>query len=238
MNYMLLIAQLGFILVTLIYFVLFLREFRTAALQSSLSDALKPRLLNRLLKCLIWWTILISTWSLYGKMADFSQFPFNVGLVVLPPLAAALILTFSKSTGPVLRRMPAERLLYLQSFRVAVELLLWALFAAGALPVQMTFEGRNFDILTGLTAPIAGYLFARGKLGRTALIVWNIAGLALLVNIVAVAILSMPTPLRVFMSEPANTIVTHFPVSWLPGLLVPLAYTLHFLSLRQLLQKR
>lgn len=34
-----------------------------------------------------------------------------------------------------------------------------------------------------------------------------------------------------------NYIVTYFPVSWLPGFLVPLAYYLHFLSLKQLIQK-
>lgn len=33
---------------------------------------------------------------------------------------------------------------------------------------------------------------------------------------------------------PANTIVTRFPFVWLPGLLVPLAYGLHFLSLWKL----
>jgi hypothetical protein len=37
------------------------------------------------------------------------------------------------------------------------------------------------------------------------------------------------------MNEPANTIVAVFPISWLPGLLVPLAYTLHIFSLKQLL---
>ena len=40
---------------------------------------------------------------------------------------------------------------------------------------------------------------------------------------------------RYFINEPANTIVTEFPIIWLPGFLVPLAYGLHFLSLRQLL---
>ena len=39
------------------------------------------------------------------------------------------------------------------------------------------------------------------------------------------------------MNEPANDIVTYFPMAWLPGLLVPLAYYLHFMSLRQVLLK-
>jgi hypothetical protein len=47
----------------------------------------------------------------------------------------------------------------------------------------------------------------------------------------------MPTPFRVFMNEPSNTIVAKFPIVWLPALLVPLAYGLHFLSLRQYWRK-
>ena len=66
------------------------------------------------------------------------------------------------------------------------------------------------------------------------LLVWNLMGLALLVTIVVISILSLPMPLRVFINEPANTIVTRFPFIWLPGFLVPLAYTLHLFALRKL----
>ena len=183
---------------------------------------------------LVLWALFVSIWSISGRMGDFSKFPFNAAPVLILPLIASIVFIFSKTAATVLRHIPVEHILYLQSFRIFVELLLWGLFAASVLPVQMTFEGRNLDILTGLTAPIAGYLAARQKMGRTALVFWNIAGMALLINIVTVAILSMPTPLRSFTNEPANTIVAYFPVSWLPGLLVPLAYTLHFLSLRQI----
>jgi hypothetical protein len=115
-----------------------------------------------------------------------------------------------------------------------VEVLLWILFIDGLLPEQMSFEGRNFDILAGLTAPIIVWFIRTEKISRNALILWNIVCLGLLTNIVIIAILSTPTPVRIFFEEPSNTIVTYFPVSFLPGLLVPLAYTLHFFSLRQL----
>jgi hypothetical protein len=119
---------------------------------------------------------------------------------------------------------------------VFVEILLWALFTQNLLPEQMTFEGRNFDILVGLTAPLIAWLYQHQKISKTIVIIWNLAGIALLLNIVIIAILSMPTPFRVFMNEPANTIVTKFPSVWLPALLVPLAYWLHALSLKQLFQ--
>jgi len=73
---------------------------------------------------------------------------------------------------------------------------------------------------------------------RKVMIAYNFIGLALLLNIVTIAVLSVPSPFRVFMNEPANTIVTYFPIVLLPAFLVPLAYTLHFLSLKKLLSKQ
>ena len=42
----------------------------------------------------------------------------------------------------------------MQSMRVPIELMLWGLFATGKFPVHLTFEGRNFDVLVGATAPL------------------------------------------------------------------------------------
>jgi hypothetical protein len=59
----------------------------------------------------------------------------------------------------------------------------------------------------------------------------------LLLNILVIAVLSMPTPFRYFQNEPANTLVAKFPFVLLPGILVPIAYTMHIFSLRQLLAR-
>jgi hypothetical protein len=41
------------------------------------------------------------------------------------------------------------------------------------------------------------------------------------------------------MNEPANTVIAYFPFVWLPGFVVPVAYTLHLLSIKKcLLEKR
>ncbi len=110
------------------------------------------------------------------------------------------------------------------------------IFMADVIPVQMTFEGRNFDILVGLTAPIIVYLMARKKVSDKVVIVWNVLGLLLVLNIVVVAILSAPLPFRQFMNEPSNTVVAYFPFVWLPSFVVPVAYYMHFLSMRQILK--
>ncbi|MEL6651576.1 MAG: hypothetical protein AAFQ87_12320, partial [Bacteroidota bacterium] len=62
---------------------------------------------------------------------------------------------------------------------------------------------------------------------------YNLFGLVLLFIIVSMAILSMPTPFRQFLNEPSNAVMATFPFIWLPAFLVPLAFCLHLLSLRQ-----
>jgi uncharacterized membrane protein len=103
----------------------------------------------------------------------------------------------------------------------------------------MTFEGRNFDVITGILALPVGYLIARKKTYSSKLILaFNIIGIVLLLNILVIAVLSMPTSIRYFMNEPSNTLVGQFPFILLPGVLVPIAYTMHIFSLRQLLTKQ
>jgi len=62
-----------------------------------------------------------------------------------------------------------------------------------------------------------------------------VLGVLLLANIIAVALLSAPTPFRVFMNEPANTFITHVPWIWLPAVMVLAAVMGHALVFRWLL---
>ena len=142
--------------------------------------------------------------------------------------------TFSRTGTEWLRRIRPQRLIYWQSFRILVEIVLWVTYLRGLIPVQMSFEGRNFDVLSGLLAmPVGYYCFVRKSWPRWIVVAYNIMGLALLLNVLVIAVLSMPTPLRYFHNEPASTLMGHFPFIFIPGLLVPLAYSLHILSLRQ-----
>ncbi len=233
-----LLIQAGFIILTLMAFAMLFMEIRTVVNNGSWRSSDKTKFNSFFLIGLIVWALFVSIWSGSGRMSDFSIFPINVMPVFAVPLITILIFTFSKAGKEILLRIPVENIIRIQTFRFFVELLLWALYLENQAPIQMTFEGRNLDVLTGLSAPVIALLVMKGKISKTGLVIWNLVCLALLMNIVATAILSMPGPFRVFMNEPPNTIVTHFPISWLPGLLVPLAYGLHFLSIRQLFIKK
>jgi hypothetical protein len=100
----------------------------------------------------------------------------------------------------------------------------------------MTFSGRNFDILSGLTAPFVYYFgFVRKKLSTAVILLWNFVCLLLLFNIVAHAILSAPFPFQQLAFSQPNIAVLHFPFTWLPACIVPLVLFSHLVTIRKLL---
>lgn len=230
MNTAYLLTGLGFVVLTLVFFSLLIKYFFRAIAATSWPAEQKSRVRNRLLLALGGWALFVAAASLSGFTSRFDWFPGNAAPMLLVPLVSILLFSLSGTARDLLMHVPASVLTTLQVFRIPVEVLLWALFIQHLLPIQMTFEGHNFDILSGLLGGVVGLFFHKNRL---VVLVYNLIGLALLVNIVGTALLSMPTAFRVFMQEPANTILLKFPFIFLPAFLVPLAYGLHFLSLRQ-----
>ncbi|MGE0771683.1 MAG: hypothetical protein AB7K37_08225 [Cyclobacteriaceae bacterium] len=233
------VAQLGFVATSVIFIGLLFQYLRSALKAAGYDSAMQRRIFGRTLMGTLLWVSIVSVLSISGFLQDFSTFPPRMMIVLVVPLITIIGISTTKRLKHILSFIPPQRIIGLQVFRVFVELLLWLLFVIELLPVQMTFEGRNFDVLAGLTAPVVAYFcFVRKVWSKTVAVVWNFLSLALLINIVTIALLSIPSPFRHFMNEPANTIVAHFPIVWLPAILVPLAYTLHIFSLIQLLGKR
>lgn len=174
--------------------------------------------------------------SYQGIFSDFTTLPPKVMVLPVSCFIITAIVATRKSTARLLQQIPETWLIYVQSFRIMMEIILWRLVVEQVIPIQMSFEGHNFDILSGIIPPIIAFLVIKKKvLGRSWLIVANIIGIALLMIIFAIAIMSTPSPLRVYMNEPANTMIAHWPFVWLPGFVAPLALFFHVLSLKQLL---
>ena len=103
----------------------------------------------------------------------------------------------------------------------------------------MTFEGRNFDIVAGITAPLIAYFgLTKAKLNRQAILIWNFVCLGLLVNIVANALLSAPSPIQKFAFDQPNIAILNFPFIWLPTFIVPVVLFGHLTSIKQLIQHK
>ena len=192
----------------------------------------KRKILINSLVIVVLWVVLIGILATKGFFADFSKRPPRPVLVILLPLPFVLWAAFSKKGSVLLQHIPPFQVIGMQVFRILVELLIWRAFLAGLLPVQMSFEGYNFDIWSGILAIPAAIVLKR-KWNPTVSLIYNIIGLLLLLNILSIAVLSMPIPLRYFMNEPSSGIVGRFPFIYLPGILVVIAYSLHIFSLRQ-----
>lgn len=185
------------------------------------------------------WVLLVGVLSLNGFFSDFSHLPPRPLWVILIPTLFFIVIAFTRTTRELLLVIPPYWLVAMQTFRILVEILLWKTFMLNLLPIQMTFEGSNFDGLSGLLAVPVAMILSK-KWAPKLLLAFNIIGLLLLLNILVIAVLSMPTPLRYFMNEPPNTLVGEFPFIYLGAVLVAIAQGLHILSLRQwwLLRKR
>jgi hypothetical protein len=230
----------GFLALTAVCYYLIKKAIDSAVIKVSWPESEKNRFINRARMITGGWILLASLTSLTGFYTDFTSLPPRLALLIIPPLIFIIYLTFfSAKIKDLLKVIPPHWLIYIQAFRIPVELLLWFAFIKGITPVQMTLEGRNWDILSGILAIPAGYLaFRNGSVNKTVIVIYNLVGLALVINIVTIALLSAPTPFRIFMNEPSNYAVAHFPMILLPAFLVPVAYGMHFLSLRQLLVQK
>jgi hypothetical protein len=160
-------------------------------------------------------------------------------LLILPPLIF-IFLIVSKTRGHHLTGQPDLKwLILVHVIRIPVELVLFWLFIHKAIPQIMTFEGRNLDVLAGITAPIIYYFgYIKNRLPIRIILAWNFIGLALLLNIVVIAVLSMPFPIQQFGFEQPDIALFYFPFVWLPGFLVPIVIFAHVFTIRQLLNRR
>jgi hypothetical protein len=186
------------------------------------------------------WLTLQATLSLQGMYISYPEsIPPKIILFGVLPALTAIILIFNTKKGKLfIDRLSMQMLSYIHLIRIPVELVLYVLFINGAVPQLMTFEGRNFDILAGITGPIVGYFGIRhSKMGKTSLLTWNIIGLGLLLNIVFNAILSAPSPFQQFAFDQPNLAILIFPYSWLPTFIVPLVLFAHLAAIRKIIIK-
>lgn len=168
-----------------------------------------------------------------GILADFSL-PPKMMLLMVVAFGLTISGAMSARALAVAEALPWWALVGINAFRLPLELLMHRAVGEGVMPYQMSFTGCNYDILTGIGALGIGIWGIRNELSRKLILAWGIGGGLLLANVVVIAVVSLPTPLRVFMNEPANVWVTTTPFVWLPAFLVQVALLTHVLVFRRL----
>ena len=134
----------------------------------------------------------------------------------------------------LIRGLPLAALVGYQVFRFPLELLMHRAYVEGIMPVQMSYSGRNFDILTGISAGLLGLVLLAHPTCRAGSIqpgTWRAS--RLLVNIVTVAVLSTPA-FGWFGRDRLNVFVLYPPFVWLPAVMVLAALMGHILVWRKL----
>lgn len=164
--------------------------------------------------------------------------PPRFPLLVLPSFLILLFLFVTKKGNHFLDNLDSRWLTGLHIVRLPVEIVLFWLFVHKQIPQLMTFEGRNFDIVSGITAPLIVYVgYIKRKLGKPGLLLWNFICLGLVLNILINGLLSAPTPIQQFAFDQPNVGVLYFPFVWLPGFIVPAVLFAHLVCIRQMLKK-
>jgi len=185
------------------------------------------------------WMFAIWLLTLNSFFLDFSAQPTRVIFITLPP-ALTIIILFSQRRGRALiKNMPLVSLTYIHLTRIPVELVLWWLSSYGLLPLALTFEGQNFDILAGVSAPfVAIFLIGKHRQQKIGVILWNLAGLILVVNILFQGVRTTPYFWNASISDVPNQAVLYFPFIFLPAIIVPIVIFSHLASIYQLILKK
>ena len=163
--------------------------------------------------------ILICIWLAFQAIMGLSGFyqvtdtiPPRFLFMVLPPVLFVAYLFLSSKGREYIDSLDISWLTLLHVVRIPVEIVLFWLFIHKAVPELMTFEGRNFDILSGVSAIFVYYFgFVKKRMNNKVILIWNFICLLLLINIVANAALSVPSPIQQFAFDQPNIGILYFP---------------------------
>jgi len=182
------------------------------------------------------WMAFTAALAVSDVLSDFDRRPPLLPILVAISFALAIAIAFSRFGTRVMEGTSLAWLIGFQGFRLPLELVMHRAAEEGVMPIQMSFAGQNLDIISGATALLVAWLISRGLATKRTPWLWNILGSALLINVLVVAILSLPMFAR-WGPEQLNIWVSHAPFVWLPTLLVPFALIAHLLLWRKLLRR-
>ena len=184
---------------------------------------------------LIMWLLYVGLIGYFGVIRNTEMRPpgftfLFIPLVALLVLFAVRLRSFAGTRCALL--FPLQVVLFIQSFRVIVELFLHQLWMEGLIPRVLTYSGANIDIYIGASAPLVAPFSMRGRPGMQLALIWNVLGLLALANVVIRALMTAPGPLNLIHAEVPNLMIGTFPYMFIPGFFVLLAVALHVLALR------
>lgn len=156
--------------------------------------------------------------------------PFFFGAVLIAGVWAGL----SPAGGRIAANVPLVALVGFHAFRLPLELVLHSWAGQGTIPQTMTWDGQNWDIVSGAVAILVAPFAIRSRA-----LAWgaNIVGAVLLLNVIRVALLSSPIPIG-WGQQPPLLLALHLPYALIGPVCVAGAIGGHIVLTRALLQPR
>lgn len=187
---------------------------------------------------IVLWSIIQSVLAYQGFYQNATAMPPRFALVLVPSTLFIIYGLLPRQQRWLLKNRNSRISTFLHTVRLPVEIVLFGLFTHKMVPELMTFEGRNFDIIMGITAPVIGFLLIRGKLNKKILLTWNVVGLILVSFILFNGLLSAELPFQQFAFEQPNRAVAYFPFVLLPATVVPIVIWTHISDIILLRKQR
>jgi len=194
----------------------------------------KPKLITGII---ILWSAIQSLLGYIGFYQVNTGFPPRFAIVLLPTILLIAWAFNSKGRQWIKNNREINVSTFLHIVRIPVEIVLLYLFFHKMIPELMTFEGMNYDILAGLTAPIVGLLYIKNKVSNKGLLIWNVIGICLVSLILIIGLLSADFPFQQFAFEQPNLAVNYFPFILLPATIVPVVWYTHMSDIIYLYRK-
>lgn len=186
---------------------------------------------------LITWIALQSVLGIGGFYSHPDKMTLRFPLLFLPAVLFLLFSFMTKRGRAFIDRLDLQTLTIFHVIRIPVEIVLFWLFVYQSVPEAMTFRGRNFDMLSGISAPLVYYFgFVKKKISKRVIIAWNFICLLLVLNVVSNAVLALPARFQQFGFEQPDIALGYFPFILLPACIVPLVLFSTFAAIRQLLK--
>lgn len=186
---------------------------------------------------MVLWMLATGALAISGALSNFEARPPPLALLMAVVVLGGTALGFSPVGEVLARALPLWMLVLGQAFRLPLELTLHLGHSEGLVPVQMTYAGWNFDILTGVSAIPVSIALRRWP-SRAFAVLWSALGFVLMLTIGGIAAASTPM-IRAFGDDPArlNTFTAQFPFVWI-GTCVMVAIIWHVAIFRTLRMRR
>lgn len=233
--------QTSYILLFVVLFGIILTYYNTTMKRLNIDKKVRLKIIVFVLSISILWLSYIAIITNSQILLDRSLPPKIPLLIIAPLFLFTGIFLYRNRHSRILHTIPFYLPIAYQSFRAVIEILFYFSYLKGWYPIEVTFEGSNYDILLGLSAPIIAlyaYKKADSEKSFKCLIYWNIIGLIVVGNAAFTFITTFyfPSVWGANESLMSNEFLT-FPLLLLPAFFMPSAIFMHILSIIQLRKK-